>query len=155
MPSFRKACIPLLVPFVLSLPLAAFAEGNSEGPLLTSAQSELHLGGSFIDPDEDTKISDGQYPSAGGDVRISFPLTDSISFQTDLEGTANFLDRGDGNGSENQGDQGYMSDARFAGHLTWRAPESGAVGLLVAGGQSNGGEDEGVLYWLVGGEAQY
>lgn len=108
------------------------------------------------DGDDCSDLDDDSFPEVFGSGRVSLPVSDDVTLQTDIDGWATFTDRGpgDGDGGGDLGEDNRQTGFGAGLHATYRDPNIGSGGLFGQIGSTNGGEDENATFFAIGGEAQ-
>lgn len=125
---------------IQELVVSGYVESWSGYTFLTSLGGDNATGGDGPDPES--------YFASGISGRLSLPLGDRLSLQTDvgLEYTENAFDD---DGAQDVFESGF----RLGGHLTHRDPGMGAFGVFAAFGASRTDEDN-IEFYAAGGEGQ-
>ncbi len=131
----------------LSLSLAGGAGAADYGPapvgLLLSGDLGVYVGLAKVS-DPDDEFDDDRYPLWGGTGAISIPFLDNFSVQLDAFAERNNVDTDDDGATRIHG---------FGGHLSFRDPTMGLIGVFGGIGRADASDDEKVRW--AGVEGQY
>lgn len=87
-----------------------------------SAHAEVFGGHSWVDGSAVVANEDSDFFLLGGNVRVHFPMGDTLSFQADFDGEGGFVDSGV--------NDSYGGGFAVGGHLSYRQPEHYLFGVF-------------------------
>jgi hypothetical protein len=125
---------------------AGAADVESVQGLIFSSKLSGYVGYADVS-DPNGELDDDSYLVYGGSGVLSIPLGEMFSVQADILGERNDVDRDT---------EGAVKSFGFGGHLNWRDPNQGLLGVFAGQGEGNhpgDGDDQDVTW--VGVEGQY
>ncbi|MBL8902397.1 MAG: hypothetical protein JNK83_03835 [Rhizobiales bacterium] len=125
---------------------ACAADVESVQGLIVSGKLTGYVGFAEVS-DPDDEFDDDSYMIFGGSGVLSIPLGDSFSVQADILAEENDV---------NNSTEGAVDAFGYGGHLSWRNPDMGLIGVFAGQGEGNHpGDSDDQDVWWVGLEAQY
>lgn len=121
--------------------------------LVVSGMVESWMGYTFIGSVDSDEDSLDDYFNGGRSGRLSLPLGDNLSIQMDVDNETNSSwAYGD---SDKYDDDDFHYSFQGLGHLSWRDPSTGLIGVFGGAGTGRAGDRDPMSLRVIGGEAQF